>query len=270
MCRVHGALVVLFFIGIAASPLGAQSPPAQPAEVPEDVREDLLERGSVKKDRDSWRDASLAPEHPFSEEIRDRLQQARPNVLSETLILVERRISDAEYVALYNSLREVRELASIDYYNPEKDKWHPLFEYSYHVETPESTTPLPDPVVDSIPESEAILVRQGLPPFGDTVARYSYTARQDSFRFSGENLTRITYKGFPVVATGYMVTEFLLIRREEYLLVYGVGGARVFNLFGLLSGVIENSFTSRTTGLFDWYTRNYLEPLRNGNLTPAQ
>jgi hypothetical protein len=121
-------------------------------------------------------------------------------------------------------------------------------------------------VVERIPPRDEILVRQGLPPFGETVSRYTYVRDDDALRFSGENLTRITYKGFPVVGPKEMTTNFLLIRESDYLLVYGAGGARVFNFLGLLSGVIENSFTSRTTGLFDWYSKNYLDPLREGEL----
>jgi hypothetical protein len=221
-----------------------------------------MSSGAVKRDLDSWRDADLIPRHPLAERIEDRLSSARPNVLTETLVLVRRGVTDEEYLTLYNSLRRVSELAEIEYYNPEKDKWHPLFNASYRVSSKDSDSPLPDPVVRRIPRKEDILVRQELPPFGETVSRYSYTARDGAVHFSGRNLSRITYRGFPVVGEDDMVTQFLLIREDDYLLVYGVGGARVFNFLGLLSGVIDNSFTSRTTGLFDWYSEQYLAPLR--------
>jgi hypothetical protein len=229
-------------------------------------RQAVLNTNSVQRNIDSWRDVELLPAHPFSEDIRETLGDARPNVLSETIILVRRGITDSEYLELYNSLRRVSELSDIEYYNPEKEKWHPLFDFSYRVEDEESETPLPDPVVTRIPRSDQLLVRQGLPPFGDTVSRYSYRALDNAFLFSGVNVTRITYKGFPVVTPEEMISSFLLIRGSDYVLLYGVGGARVFNFLGLLSGVIDNSFESRTTGLFDWYSQTYLDPLRDGEL----
>ncbi|MFP4232571.1 MAG: DUF6675 family protein, partial [Spirochaetaceae bacterium] len=253
------------FIGQAAA-AGAEPLSSRISHLDRDARRELFDTGAVKRELDSWRDAGLIPEHPLSEAIEDRLSSARPNVLSETLILVRRGISDTEHLKLYNSLRRVSELSDIEYYNPEKDKWHPLFDSSYRIPDENSDSRLDDPVVESIPGEDEILVRQGLPPFGETVSRYTYTSREEALHFSGQNLTRVTYRGFPVVGTDDMVTQFLLIREDDYLLVYGVGGARVFNAFGLLSGVIENSFSSRTTGLFDWYTEHYLEPLRDGEL----
>jgi len=233
-------------------------------------REAVLDTNSIKRDLDSWRDVALLPAHPYADDIRDSLRDARPNVLSETLILVPEAVTDDEFLELYNSLRRVSELADIEYYNPEKDKWHPLFDFSHRVIGEEGDTPLPDPVVSRIPRRNEITVRQGLPPFGETVSRYTYHHRDGAFLFSTQNLTRITYKGFPVVGPGEMMTSFLLVRGADYVLLYGVGGARVFNFLGLLSGVIENSFESRTTGLFDWYSRSYLDPLRDGELVGAR
>jgi hypothetical protein len=217
---------------------------------------------ALKRDLDSWRDVELLPDHHYSEDIRESLEDARPNVLSETLILIPNGITDSQFLELYNSLRRVSELGDIEYYNPEKEKWHPLFTYSHRVPDEDSERALPDPVVDRIPREDEMLVLQGLPPFGDTVSRYAYRHRGGAFLFSSRNLTRIKYRGFPVVGPEEMITHFLLLRGEDFVLLYGVGGAQVFNFLGLLSGVIENSFESRTTGLFDWYSATYLEPLR--------
>lgn len=254
---------------IAALPVFADSLYSRLNGIDERDRRQLINRGAIKQDLDSWRDVELIPRHELSGDIEDHLRDARPNVLSETLILIRRGITDAEYLELYNSLRRVSELDGIEYYNPEKDKWHPLFTSSFRIPDEDSDRRLADPVVQTMPQRDRILVRQGLPPFGETVSRYTYTNRHGAVHFSGENLTRITYRGFPVVGPREMITHFLIIRERNYLLVYGVGGAQVFNFLGLLSGVIENSFTSRTTGLFDWYTEQYLEPLRDGELSAA-
>jgi hypothetical protein len=265
---------ILTPITIALLFLAAASAPAEPlasrlSTVDRDARGKLLSDNLVRRDLDSWRDVSLIPDHPFRRQIRDDIKDARLNVLSEQLILVDRAISDEEFLALYNSLRHVRDLDDIEYYNPEAEVWYPLFDGSYRVTDEESTTPMPDPIARRIPGEDSFLVRQGLPPFGENVSRYEYRHRAGAILFSSHNLTRIKYKGFPVVGPEEMVTHFLMIREPDYLLVYAVGGAQVFNFLGLLSGVIENSFTSRTTGLFEWYSKNYLDPLRDGQLVSA-
>lgn len=248
--------------------------PAEPladhlSTVDRDARGELRRDNLVRRDLDSWREVSLIPDHPFRREIRRDVRDTRLNVLSEQVILVDRAITDEEFLALYNSLRHVRELDEIEYYNPEAEVWYPLFDGSYRVNDEESTKALPDSILSDIPRQDSFLVRQGLPPFGENVSRYEYRHRDGAILFSSHNLTRIKYKGFPVVRPEQMVTHFLMIREPDYLLVYAVGGAKVFNFLGLLSGVIENSFTSRTTGLFEWYSENYLEPLREGDLAPA-
>ena len=252
------ALLISLSATVAAQSLGSRI-----SDLDRDVRRELLNTGEVKRDLDSWRDVGLVPDHPLSEAIESRISSVRPNVLSETLLLVRRGVTDEEYLELYNSLRRVSELAEVEYYNPEKDKWHSLFGSSYHISEQNSEERLSDPVVGRIPDEDDFLVRQDFAPFGETVSRYMFTADDHAVHFSGENLERVTYRGFPVVGTDDMVTQFLIIREDDYLLVYGVGGANVFNPFGLLSGVIENSFTSRTTGLFEWYTEEYLDPLRS-------
>jgi hypothetical protein len=209
------------------------------------------------------------PEHRFADDIRASLKDARLNVVSERITLIDSGITDREFLFLYNSLRRVSAFDEIEYFNTEDEKWRPLFEGSFHVSDPDSTKPLPDPVVEQIPAEESILVHQGLPPFGPSVSRYTYRHIPGTIHFSAENLTRVTYKGFPVVGPGEIITHFLIIREPDYVLVYGVGGAQVFSFFGLLSGKIEVPFESRTTGLFDWYSNNYLEPLQAPGRAPT-
>jgi hypothetical protein len=64
-----------------------------------------------------------------------------------------------------------------------------------------------------------------------------------------------------VVKPGEMVTYAWVLRGDDYVLMYGIGAAKVFTGFGLFRDRIENSFTSRTDGLFNWLSDNYLDEL---------
>lgn len=261
--RVFSALLLLF---IGTHPLLAESLTERLSGVPSQYVSELRAEQAVHRNLGSWENVALVPDHSLTERVQRNLEEAKPNVLSERLTLIDRGVTDAEFLELYNSLRRVSEWADIEYYNPQKDRWNPLFGRSYRVGSESSDKALPDPVVRRIPREDDFLVLQDLEPFGETISRYRYLSRQSAFLFIGRNLTRITHRGFPVVGPQEMVTLFFVLREQDYTLVYGVGGANVFNVFGLLSGMINDPFKNRTTGLLDWYTQNYLTPLREGEL----
>ncbi len=166
---------------------------------------------------------------------------------------------------MYNALLGVEDLSYLEYYNPEKDVWHDLFKESYRVNDDEDLERVPDLEVTSIPDQLRIPVLQGLPPFGDVLQTYRYDGVAhggiDGFRFSSENEWEIRYRRIRVVKEEEMVTYAWVLRGDDYLLMYGIGAAKVFTGFGLFRDRIENSFTSRTDGLFDGLSQNYLDEL---------
>lgn len=224
---------------------------------------DLSREGMVRRDFDNHRDLQYIPDHPLARQIERSVRSVRPNVITEAIMYLDNGITDEGFLELYNAFRRVSELSGMEYYNPDKDRWHVLFDASYHVDGPEGTAPEPDPVVSTIPAEDAIYVGQDIPPFGYVVSEYSFEREGDAFLFSGTNLDRFYYEGVPVLGTENMLTQVLVVREEDYLVAYGVGGARVFTLFGLLSGRIETPFAARTTAMFNWFNENYLVPLRD-------
>lgn len=212
-------------------------------------------------------DLQLQPSHPFLPNIQEALASARPNIITETVMLLPFGISDDEYLALYNSLRRISDLANIEYWNEEKERHNDLFTTSFHVASRDDARPQPDPLVPVIPPYQSIYILQDIPPFHEVVSRYDYYSRTlpggEAFLFSGVNLDRIRYRGFPAVGRENMVTLLMVLRGSDYLIVYGVGGARVTNPLGLLSGRIEGPFRYRTMGLFQWYHDSHIRPLRD-------
>lgn len=259
----------LFFFLVASFACATFSVTAQVSEIitqlPRDAQRTLVDMGSVSATHTDADDIGLAPPFPGVDDAIDDLQKMRANILSERLVLVEGPVSDEGLLRVYNALLGVEGLSYLEYYNPEKDTWHDLFKESYRVNNEDDLERMPDLEVDSIPDELRIPVFQGLPPFGDVLQTYRYNAISyggiDGFRFSSENEWEIRYRRIRVVKDEEMVTYAWVLRDDDYLLMYGIGAAKVFTGFGLFRDRVENSFTSRTDGLFDWLSQNYLDEL---------
>lgn len=266
MSRRPGRILLLFVIfGIFSGSVEAQvAPPARRAleGVPRGIVDELGSTGKVSRNFDSHRDLHYLPEHLLAERIEDSISDVRPKVISEALMYLDRGVSDEEFLSLYNAFRSVSELSYMEYYNPDKEAWNELFYDSYRIPDPGTNRAIPDPLVTSIPGRDSFYVGQEIPPFGYIVSEYSFLAEGEAFLFTSTNLDRFYYREMPVLAPENMITHVLVIRGDDYVLAYGVGGARVFTLFGILGDRIETPFAARTSALFDWFYNEQLRPLR--------
>lgn len=262
---VRGAALLLAIFGLFPRSVEAELPRAAQSaleEISRDALRELTASGKVSRNFENHRDLRYLPDHPLSEEIEDSVRSVRPKVLSEALMYVDRGVSDEEFRELYNAFRSVSELSYMEYYNPEKEVWNELFYESYHIPDPETNRAIPDPSVSSIPREDSFYVGQEIPPFGYIVSEYSFESEGEAFLFSSTNLDRFYYRDVPVLAPENMITHVLVLRGSDYVLAYGVGGARVFTLFGILGNRIETPFAARTSALFDWFYEKQLAPLR--------
>ena len=258
------SLLLLLIFGFLGLPLQGQLPPDARAHlrgVSRDAVAALEREGRVRRDFDNHRDLQYIPNHDMAREIERSVNDVRPNVISEALMYLDQGVTDEEFLSLYNAFREVSELSYLEYYNPEKERWNELFYESYQIPEPGTNRPLSDPTVTRIPRENSFYVGQEIPPFGYIESEYEFLSEGEAFLFSSENLDRFYYNDVPVLAPGNMVTHVLVIRGSDYVLAYGVGGAKVFTLFGILSGRIETPFQARTSALFDWFYDEQLEPL---------
>lgn len=261
--RPHFIIFALLFAGITFSAFPQVAEIV--AQLPRDAQTALFNNGSVSASHTDADDIELAPSFPGVDDAIDDLQKMKANIVSERLVLVDGRVSDEGLVRVYNALLGVEDLSYLEYYNPMNDTWHDLFKESYRVNNGDDLDRVPDLEVDSIPDELRIPVLQGLPPFGEVLQTYRYDAVShggiDGFRFSSENEWDIRYRRIRVVKDEEMMTYAWVLRGDDYLLMYGIGAAKVFTGFGLFRDRIENSFTSRTDGLFDWLSQNYLDEL---------
>jgi hypothetical protein len=251
----------LSFVFAATPRAEAQSLSDVLADLAPRDRRELLDSGSIEQYIENHRQIAFVPDHPLAERISDTVGRVRPNVISEQIVLVPRRVGPDELLILFNSLRRISNLSYLQYRNERKDTTSDLFHDSYAVKDGDSRERIDDPVVAEIPSRDEIHVLQGLPPFGTVLSSYTYVSEGSAFLFSGTNQDTMTYRGVPVVQSGNMITTILVIAGEDYLLMYGIGAVRAFKMFGLLDDRIEAAFSGRTEGLFNWYRDTYLEGL---------
>lgn len=224
-------------------------------------RRELLETGSLEQYIENHRRIAYVPDHSLAETVVDQVNSVRPNVISEQLVLVREEIGSPELLTLFNSLRRISDLSYLEYFNSRKDTTNELFYDSFAVDGPENRTRIPDPTVSRIPSEDSVWVLQGLPPFGTILSRYTYQAQGAAFLFAGTNEDTLTYRNVPVVRSGNMITNIVVIAGDDFVLMYGIGAVRAFKMFGLLDDRIEAAFSGRTEGLFNWYRDTYLNSL---------
>ncbi len=253
-------LVVLVF-GIAVGfPAGVEASSA--AALLPTAAQRIRFGGTMQEYRDDHRAVAFVPNHPLAEEIHRVLNDQQPNVISERIVVTPRGVTAEEQLELFNSLRRVSALAGLQYYNPRRQEWLTLFHSSQTIDGPRSQRVIPDQEVTTIPREETLYVLQNTPPFGDIVYQYHY--RSDgagAFLFRSLNQDPLVYRRMRVARPEQTFSYILVIPGEDYVVTYGIGGVRAFTLFGLLDDRIEAAFGGRTDGIFDWYYREYLQPL---------
>lgn len=252
---------IIILLGIAPAAITAQSLDELLDGLSRSDRRELLNTGSLEQYIEDHRQVAYVPNHPLTRVVEDQANSLRPNVISEQLVLLREGVGTDELLMLYNSLRRISDLSYLEYYNARKDDTNELFYDSYAVDGPKERSPIPDPTVSTIPAEDEVWVVQGLPPFGEILSRYTYRSRGSSFLFVGTNEDTLTYRNVPVVRTGNMITNIVVISGDDFVLMYGLGAVKAFKMFGLLDDRIEAAFSGRTEGLFNWYRDTYLNTL---------
>lgn len=183
----------------------------------------------------------------------------KPHILYESLFFFKEPNAEKRnllFIKIANQLRNAPILADIEYKNLKDGNIHPLFTSSKPVQSSTGANQAPSlPLLSMYPDTmhrNTMYVRQGMPPFGDVNSLYQYVYNADYFQFNANNTTKISYSGFRAVKIGNMFTSCSIIMTEQGLLLYGIGSVKLSGIASLLRGVIENSFTSRMVGLFQW------------------
>ncbi len=184
----------------------------------------------------------------------DAMQSKQENAPSDTISLSSQQ--DSIIMHYYNLLRNITLFSEIRYTNLKDKNVHPLFNTSHRIISKEERIIIsPLPLIRSFPYTateESTFILQDMPPFGDVVSQYEYVYNANDLSFIGENLTYISYRGFAAVIPRDMFITSQIARTSEGVLIYGLGAVRISGFGIFFGGIINNSFTSRMVGFFDW------------------
>ncbi len=234
------------------------------AELSLQERVQLQEHGFVERTPANYRGLGLLPPGALRERVYAEAGEVAPNVLSERLILVSGSATDDDVRAIFNLFYAPTRLSYLRYYNVVKDIDHDLFRECFLTGGPDDRTRRPDSPVTAIPESGHLWVQQGLPPFGDVLQEFVFERMGRGFLFVSSNYDSLSYHDVRVLNKGDMITVIAVIPDGARTIVYALGGARVRPVFSFLGGDrIENSFSSRNAGLFDYLNETFLKPLES-------
>jgi len=96
-------------------------------------------------------------------------------------------------------------------------------------------------------------------PFEDYKASYEYRISADSLIFRSVNLSHIAYKGIRSVAPGNMKWYLYVFHSDGFLVYYGIGAVKAFDMVGLIRDRLEVSFIGRVGAFFDYMSTQLRE-----------
>ena len=249
--------IVLSVVALVPS---AASDPSLFDLVPEYAAE-LLEQTTVLRGPVGFQQVALIPNHREADAIQTLIDEVRPSIAFERLVFVAGPLQDDALVLIYNALRDVSDLAGLRYYNAGRQRESTLFHSSFPVHQDDITQPISVSRIDALPHRSVLWVMQDTPPFGEIVSTYRYRAENSTVLMSVTNQDPLVFRGVRVVRQNNMMTLILVIRVQEGMLMYGLGGARAFLAFGLLKHRIEPAFAGRAQAMFDWFATQHLSRL---------
>jgi hypothetical protein len=194
----------------------------------------------------------LAP--AFASRIEADLRAIDPKIGVEVLFLADAppgvSAVDAELVT---TLQAISTMEGIEYYSASRERMRTLFHESYVIAAPADRTRRPDPVLDSLPQTDRIHIFQRDSSFGRNVLELTYTVDDGAVRLRMRNLTRMLYQGIiPAVGPGELGLNLVVVPLGERLLFYGNSAARPVSLLGMEARV-QRSFTNRLIALYRWF-----------------
>ncbi len=171
----------------------------------------------------------LAPNHAALEVIKRTNSRLNPDVMVEGLYLIPYpRGADGINLRLYNITRRVSEITQVRYPSARKKAVVPLFRDVYHVDAIRSRKRLPDPVVDSIPMFDSILLFMEETVLGGGYYNAQYVHDGESLSFTVKNVS-VLRSLIKIVDKENLVIHIILFPTEKGYLVYGYCGVVLAN-----------------------------------------
>jgi hypothetical protein len=231
-------------------PLPAPIPASLPLEITglSTQKIELLKNGeALIRQLDTASKLSLAPFSAEASAILKEIAQLNPNYLVEVIALVPYTPGAKQIERLAITLSDIQGYIGIPYYSVREKKTYDLFDKVNIL------------LRKTIPGGELIEAEQHMKPFEDYKASYEYRISADSLIFRSVNLSHIAYKGIRSVAPGNMKWYLYVFHSDGFLVYYGIGAVKAFDMVGLIRDRLEVSFIGRVGAFFDYMSTQLRE-----------
>lgn len=233
-----------------------------PGITPAEARR-LINGGEIMTDYSGGIDTRIAPTFSGRDAMVKDLQQTEANVGIELLFArqLPNGFRDRKdfWLTLYNIMRSVSTLKGIEYYSADRHRMRIFYYDAYAIASPDQrNTPLPDPVVSTLPTESHIYTYHKDSSFGNYVMDVGYdvgptTDEPEYIRMSLTNVTTMFYTVVPVAQPRHLQLDLVVVPEGNTLLFYSNFIANAPNIFGLRDQ-IDISFSNRIKALFKWFT----------------
>mgnify|MGYP001766250866 CR=1 FL=1 len=233
---------------LACAAAGGAAAQAVPVGLPLSLKAEdsarLAKGEAVIREVRSYRDLALTAEGGSAEALRSKIKDLKPNYLSEVIALIPRREGLIESLAA--KLGDVKGYVGIRYWSKRQQTYYDLFD-KVEIQSRKA-----------VPGGEEVEVLQHMEPFTEYGCRYSYRVSPSGrgagseLYFSCENTGKIgySYQGIDAVSPGNMAWMLYAFPAGDWIVFYGVGGVKAFDMFGVIRDRLKTSFLGRIEAFF--------------------
>ena len=196
------------------------------------------------------------------------IEGTSPNVGVESLFLLEvpglavsheSGLERGDLLTIYNTLRTVSSLEGVEYYSASRKRMRTFFREAYAISDISSRERVPDPLVESVPREETVLIHQRDLTFGKNTSEAVYRHSKDVINLSLTNLEIMRYALLPFIQERGMRTHLIILPMDGYIGFYAYCGVETISFLGIEKSK-SDSFYNRMKALYTWFREN-LPPL---------
>lgn len=233
----------------------------------EDDIEDILDGDDVDRPRVNYKDGlELMPiGTDFDDEFLNDLNKFDPELCVEMLFVLDlpelddsiESDDDLMMLHLLNNLRAFSKQKGIEYYSHNRGRMHPLFKESYFLFN-DKKNKANDPVAKKLPEYEKKYYYQKDTTFGGNVYSLITRSKKDTIWLQMKNTKDWKVYGVKVLNANDVITNFLLYRTEDKVLVYALAQIKKepkIKRILMLKVNMPGSFKRRIRSMIEWYEK---------------
>jgi hypothetical protein len=196
---------------------------------------------------------------PFSDKIQGEMQGIKSTIAAEGFFLIDLPSLPQEELDLkiFKSFTAFSTMKGLQVYSVSRGRMETFLFDASRVDPVDHMLRLPDPSVESVPNTANYVVYEKEEQTGDSYAQFQldYEPTREAFAISVTNLTEIKYLFFTLVAPGDLHTHYVIVPCQDKLVLYGLTMVKTGHFLGL-EKTKGKSFYYRMKALVSWFAAN--------------